>query len=132
MKKLLILTFSILIVHSAFADQENNDNNQAANAKTTTLTTTQLPSDYQQFRYRLLNYHTGSSGIPSTNYNGGDDYTMLYVAGGIVIGTTSFILINGKNEYTGEFFGATNTGMLVGGIISSATLVTKYFIDKTK
>lgn len=130
MKRLIILTFSILIMHSAFADKRNNGNiQQVANAKTTSLRTTQLPSNYKQFQYQFLNHNTESHGIQSTNYRGEDDYTMLYVAGGITIATTSFILINGNNKYTGDF-GAANTGMLIGGSVSTILLVTKYFIDK--
>ena len=129
MKRLIILTFSILIMHTAFADKGNND--AMPNAATTKpVSLTQLPSNYQQFQYHLLNHNTKGNGIQSTNFNGGsDDYTVLYVAGGIAVVTTSFILLNGKNEYTGDF-GPSNRGMLIGGSISTAVLVTKYFIDK--
>ena len=130
MKRFLILTFGILIMHSAFADKGINDAQiLSKNKEKTSLTKTNLPSNYQDFKYLLLNHNTKRNAIPAVNYRGGDDYTMLYVAGGIAIVTTSFIMINGKNKYTGDF-GTTNTGMLIGGSISTATLVTKFFIDK--
>ncbi|MGM0497569.1 MAG: hypothetical protein ACQESJ_06600 [Bacteroidota bacterium] len=130
MKRLIILTFGILIMHTAFAGNENYESiANDANEKNTSSTTTQLPSNYEQFQYRFLNQNTGTNGVQSINFNGGDDYTVLYVAGGIAILTTSFIMLNGNNEYTGEF-GAANTGILIGGSVSSAVLITKFFIDK--
>jgi len=130
MKRLLILTFGILIMHSAFADKSSDNAPILHDVEgNTSLTKTNLPENYQDFKYLLLNHNTKRSAIPAANYRGGDDYTMLYVAGGIAIATTSFILINGKNEYSGDF-GTANTGMLIGGSISTATLLTKFFIDK--
>ena len=130
MKRLLILTFGILIMHSAFADKSSDNALILSDfEENTSLTKPNLPSNYQDFKYRLLNYHTKKSAIPAVNYRGGSDYTMLYVAGGIAAVTTSFILINGNNKYTGEF-GSANTGMLIGGSISTATLLAKFFIDK--
>jgi len=130
MKRLLILTFGILIMHSAFADKSSDNAPILPDVEgNTSLTKTNLPENYQDFKYLLLNHNTKRSAIPAANYRGGDDYTMLYVAGGIAIATTSFILINGKNEYSGDF-GTANTGMLIGGSISTATILTKFFIDK--
>jgi hypothetical protein len=71
-----------------------------------------------------------ASGIPAANYRGRDDYTMLYVAGGSLVLTAGFILLNGENEYTGEFFDEANTGMLIGGGVSALVFTTKFFIDK--
>jgi len=130
MKKLTLLILSILFTHTVFADNEKNvAPSQPEKANTTSFSESNLPLNYQQFKHQLLSRNAESSAIPAANYRGSDDYTMLYVAGGIAVVTTSFILLNGNNKYTGDF-GTANTGMLIGGSISTATLLTKFFIDK--
>ena len=131
MKKLTLLILSILFTYTVFADnKENVVTLQPEKGSTTSFSESNLPLNYQQFKHRLLSRDAEKSAMPpAANYRGGDDYTVLYVAGGIAVVTTGFILLNGNNKYTGEF-GPANRGMLIGGSISSAVLVTKYFIDK--
>ena len=130
MKKLTLLILSILFTYTVFADNgENVVTIQPEKENTASFSKSNLPLNYQQFKHQLLSRDAEKSAIPAANYRGGDDYTVLYVAGGIAVVTTGFILLNGNNKYTGEF-GSANTGMLIGGSISSAVLVTKYFIDK--
>jgi hypothetical protein len=131
MKKLTILIISIFFMLPASAE---NDKNKTATGNTDEVTISsdkpQLPTNYQHFKYQLLNQNMKASGIPAANYRGRDDYTMLYVAGGSLVLTAGFILLNGENEYTGEFFDEANTGMLIGGGVSALVFTTKFFIDK--
>jgi len=131
MKKITILILSLLFVFPAIAD--NDKNNQASkntNEVKSSVGKTQLPSNYQHFKYQLVNKNMKGNGIPAANYRGGDDYTMLYVAGGTLVVTAGFMFLNGKNDYTGEFLDEANTGIMVGGSISALVFTAKYFIDK--
>jgi hypothetical protein len=131
MKKLIILIFCLLFVLPAAADNDDHhtaDNNTSK--ATSSFTEAELPSNYQHFKHRVLNQNAKGPVIPAANYRGGDDYTMLYVAGGTLVVTAGFMFLNGKNDYTGDFMDEANTGILVGGSFSAIVFTTKYFIDK--
>jgi hypothetical protein len=131
MKKLIILIISLLFVLPAIADNDqDNMSSVNTNEVTSKIGQTQLPSNYQHFKYQLLNTNVKGTGIPAANYRGRDDYTMLYVAGGALVITGGFLLLNGKNEYSGEFLDESNTGILVGGGVSALVFTAKFFIDK--
>jgi len=132
MKKLILLFLSIMFMHCAFAD-EDNDNISNGSTATPSQTTahSKLPANYQYFKHCLLEHNTRKQGIPASNYQGGDDFIPLYIAGGILAVTAGFVLINGKDEYTGKL-GEANTGIIIGGGVSTVVLTSKFFIDKLR
>lgn len=133
MKKLTIFIISLLFVLPAPADDgEHKQASNTTNEETSIAGKTKLPSNYQHFKYHVLNKNAKGPAIPAANFRGGDDYTMLYVAGGTLVVTAGFIFLNGKNEYTGELWSETNTGILVGGGVSAIVFTSKYFIDKLR
>ena len=130
MKKLILLFLSIMFMHCAFADGDNN-NTSNDNESTTSQTEaySKLPANYQYFKHCLLDHNTRKQGIPVSNYRGGDDYIPLFIAGGILVATAGFVLINGKDEYTGKL-GEANTGIIIGGGVSAIVITSKFFIEK--
>jgi len=91
----------------------------------------QLPEHYHNFKHRFLCLEKTQNNLPAANIRGQKDYTMLYVAGGILVATSTFVFINGYNSKEG-YFSSSNTGMIIGGSLSSVLFITKYFVDQSK
>jgi len=90
----------------------------------------ELPASYQQFKHQfLLNGNIPENAAPFRSYRGNDDFTMLYVAGGLLALTGGLAYANGNNHPDG-FFAPDNTGLIIGGSLSSAILLTKYLVDR--
>jgi hypothetical protein len=90
-----------------------------------------LPRNYQQFKHNLA-YMNISHNKPSIiNFGRRTDYTMLYVAGGILVATSSFVLING-NTGNQDYFSSSNIGVMIGGGISTVIFLTKFFLDQNR
>ena len=93
-------------------------------------TTKDLPASYQQFKHQFLrNGDIAENARPFSSFRGNDDFTMLYVAGGLFVLTGGLAYLNGYNHSDG-FFSPDNTGLIVGGSISGVILLTKYFVDR--
>lgn len=90
-----------------------------------------LPQNYHLFKHRFLGLEKTQSTIPAANFRRQNDYTMLYVAGGILVATSTFIFINGYNSKEG-YFSSSNTGIIIGGSLSSILFITKYYVDQNK
>lgn len=130
MKKFILSFFSLFFIQFAFA----------ANGNKTTLTDKENHSDnliqqhtiarnYQLFKYEFLNQETMPTGIPSANYRGRTDNTMLYVAGGMAVITTALVVLS-ANSGDSDGLGDAGTGILIGGGLSTAIITTKFFVDK--
>jgi len=90
----------------------------------------EMPANYQQFKHRFLkNHDLQGQPLPAANYRGQDDYTMLYVSGGLLAVTGGMAYLNSSMN-DGGFFSSNNTGLLIGGSFSAVVFVTKYFIDR--
>jgi hypothetical protein len=130
LKKYCVLIFLSIISLTSFAD--NKDNNDKNINQKSIQTSNIAPKNYQQLKYSLLNLNQASPNrVPKRNYQSGDDYLMLYVAGGVVVATAATVLLNGTSEYE-DGLGQTNTGIIIGGSMMAALIVTKYFVDKTR
>ena len=116
---LLFLTSSVFAAQSATPEGIN----QAGTGK-------DLPASYQQFKHQfLLNGNPSENARPFRSFKGTDDFTMLYVAGGLFVLTGGLAYVNGYNHSDG-FFAPDNTGLIIGGSLSTAILLTKYFVDR--
>jgi len=90
----------------------------------------ELPASYQQFKHQFLhNQESQGQPLPVANYKGQDDYTMLYVAGGLLAVTGGMAYLNSSLNEEG-FFSTNNTGLLIGGGFSATVFITKYLIDR--
>jgi hypothetical protein len=123
MKKWSLLL--LFLISSAYAAQcstiEGNGQPEAA---------LDLPASYQQFKHQfLLNENMPENARPFSSFKGNDDFTMLYVAGGLFVITGGLAYANGYNHSDG-FFSPDNTGLIIGGSLSTAILLTKFFIDR--
>ncbi len=132
MKKLILIFLTVFLSINSYSNYFNsmtpdNDPDAEKNQKVQ-----QIPKNYQQLKFQALNYNDTKPAVPINNYRrGGDDYMMLYVAGGVVVLSSAFVLINGKSEY-GDGLGAANTGIIIGGSVSAALITTKFFIDRAR
>ncbi len=129
MKKLLLLSILFLFCANAFG--EKNAETENITTETTYSPENNLPGNYQQFKLTLLNLDRNSKRVPKNNYQQGDDYLMLYVAGGLVVVTAAIVLLNGKSEFE-QGLGQTNTGLIIGGGVMTTLITTKYFIDQNR
>ena len=89
-----------------------------------------LPENYQQFKYQMLRLNNKQNQPPIFNFNRGTDFTMLYVAGGLLAVTSTFLFLNGYNN-EGGYFTESNTGILIGGGFSTTIFITKFIMDNT-
>jgi hypothetical protein len=116
---LLFLISSALAVQSATPEGANQPE-----------TGKELPASYQQFKHQfLLNENMSENARPFRSFRSDDDFTMLYVAGGLLVLTGGLAYANGYNHSDG-FFTPDNTGLIVGGSVSTAILLTKFFVDR--
>jgi hypothetical protein len=129
MKKLLLISFLFMLCANAFG--ENNAEAEGLSNKTTYSLENNLPNNYQQFKLSLLNLDLNTKRVPKNNYQRGDDYLMLYVAGGIVVVTAAIVLLNGSSEFE-QGLGQADTGLIIGGGVMTALITTKYFVDQTR
>ena len=130
-KKAFILFLLFSINYTILAD-EGNKNDNLNTEETSAIVDNSIPQNYQQLKYALLNFNgTSQQKIPRNNYRAGDDYLMLYVAGGVLVVTAAIVLINGTDEYSNGL-GQANTGIIIGGGVMSGLIVTKYFVDKNR
>lgn len=123
MKKFFIIALLLIITAPAFAEPLRDG---IAGEETQT----EMPENYQQFKQQFLNTsrHSGNH-IPAQNFRGQSDYTMLYVAGGLLAVTGGLAYLNANQNNSG-FFSSDNTGMLIGGGFSATIFLTKYFVDR--
>jgi len=123
MKNCLIFLLMLTLVGPARAATATDDTFAAS-------LTDELPESYQQFKHQFLqNPEVQGQPLPIANYRGQDDYTMLYVAGGLLVTTGGMAYLNSSLN-DGGFFSSSNTGLLIGGSFSAAVFITKYFIDR--
>lgn len=123
MKNCLIFVLMFILVVPAWAGS-------APDGKPAAPLVDELPASYQQFKHQFLhNQERQGQPLPVSNYKGQDDYTMLYVAGGLLAVTGGMAYLNSSMN-DGGFFSSNNTGLLIGGSFSATIFITKYFIDR--
>ncbi len=124
MKHCLILLFLICSTAPVWAGSTlgNNDSKQVPH---------HLPENYQQFKHHFLHQSTEDMQKPLSvgQFRGQDDYTMLYVSGGIVAITGGLAYLNSLRN-NGGVFATGNAGILIGGGISATVFLAKYFVDR--
>lgn len=123
MKKIFVIALLILIAAPGFTEplREGVPDKRPQ---------TEMPESYQQFKHQFLNTSRNfGNPIPAQNFRGGDDYTMLYVAGGLLAVTGGLAYLN-SSQNGGGFFSSDNTGMLIGGGFSATVFLTKFFVDR--
>jgi hypothetical protein len=90
-----------------------------------------LPGSYQQLKHQMLRLTNEKKQPPIFNFRRGTDFTMLYVAGGLLAATSTFVLLNGYRSEQG-YFSESNTGVIIGGGFSTTLFITKFIIDNTR
>ncbi|MDA3779854.1 MAG: hypothetical protein PF487_06500 [Bacteroidales bacterium] len=129
MQQLSIILLLIIININCFADGRSSTS--AIDNKSETKTHKKQLANYQQFKSDFANIDFAkSSDFSNIGRGRGNDNLMLYVAGGIALGTTTLVLINNPDNAVMPNAKQANTGVIVGGIIATGMIVTKYFIDK--
>lgn len=93
------------------------------------ITAELLPSNYQQFKHQLVHLNSNQNNPPVFNFRRGTDFTILYVAGGLLLATSTFAYLNGQKSGEG-YFSKPNAGIIIGGGISTGVLITKFFLDQ--
>ncbi|MEA3318196.1 MAG: hypothetical protein U9R54_09585, partial [Bacteroidota bacterium] len=89
--------------------------------------------NYQKFKSDFTNINLSKTNDFSHIGRGrSDNKLMLYVAGGIALGTTSLVLINKPGNSAMENPQQANTGVIIGGVIATGMIITKYFLDKNR
>ena len=122
MRRFTIIIIFIAISITCFSEE---------NTTTSTTNNIEQKANYQQFKRQFANINFASSNDFSHIGRGRkDDKLMLYVAGGIALGTTTLVLINNPDNAAMPNIKQANIGVIVGGIIATGMIVTKYFIDK--
>ena len=89
----------------------------------------QLPKNYQQFKHQFMFHSNMGDQASMPSYRGNDDFTMLYVTGGLVVITGTLAYLNGRSNSNG-FFSPDNTGLIVVGSISAGIVLTKFLVDR--
>lgn len=122
MKKFTIIILFIAISTTCFSEE---------NTTTSTTNNIEQKANYQQFKNQFANINFASSNdFSHIGRRRKDDKLMLYVAGGIVLSSTTLVLINNPDKTAMPNAKQANIGVIVGGIIATGMIVTKYFIDK--
>jgi len=89
-----------------------------------------LPASYQQFKHQfLVSGNMSQNSVPFRRFKGNNDFTMLYVAGGLLVVTGGLAYLNGHNHPEG-FFTPDNTGLIIGGSFSAIILAVKHLADQ--
>lgn len=123
MKNCLLFALMLILGAPVLAGSAATDDPSAPGAD-------QLPASYQQFKHQFMhNHESQGQPLPVANYKGQDDYTMLYVAGGLLAVTGGMAYLNSSLN-DGGFFSTNNTGLLIGGGFSATIFITKYLIDR--
>ncbi|MBS3769213.1 MAG: hypothetical protein V5A47_13680 [Bacteroidales bacterium] len=125
---LILLLFFLCTNIGRGAQNSLTDENKGHYAPNT-ISAESLPENYQLFKHQLIHLNKKQNNPPIFNFRRGTDFTMLYVAGGLLLATSTFVLVNGYNNEDG-YFSQTNTGVIIGGSISTAVLITKFFLDQ--
>ena len=125
----LILLLFFLCTNIGRGAQNNLTDENKGHYASNTISAESLPENYQLFKHQLIHLNKKQNNPPIFNFRRGTDFTMLYVAGGLLLATSTFVLVNGYNNEDG-YFSQTNTGVIIGGSISTAVLITKFFLDQ--
>lgn len=130
MKRILSLLIILLIAYSKSYSFEPS--HPALKEKPNTQNIL-LQGNYQQFRTEFANYKEFEQhDFSNIKAKGKDDYFILYVAGGLVVATTTLILTNSGENLTVTTKSEANLGIAAGGFIATGMVLTKYFIDQSR
>lgn len=118
----LVLVFAVLLSNATtpielFSNKENKPKD--------------MPSiHYQQFKQQVINLNTyENKSLLATQVNK-DDYLMLYVAGGLTVGTVVLAATVNTDNFPSNSPTEIRLGIIAGGLIIDALILTKYFIEK--
>jgi len=127
MKKLGIVLVLLIVSCYTLKAMPDGDEQSALNN-----TQTEVQS-YQQFKMAFATLNDNLQDRKPAAYAmpyRSEDYTMLYVAGGIVVASVALILLNNPNNYESNSVGEVNSGIAIGGGIAAGMFTTKFFLDK--
>ena len=134
MRKFIIIIICLLFVKVSYSLNPNELNNKLLLTNNNlSETKIELSSNYQQFKFQLINLESG-------NYHDFSHYKrrkknnnlMLYVAGGLAVATATLILTNNPENFTSNSTSGVNLGIAAGGTIACGMIVAKFFIDKSR
>ncbi len=131
MKKFVLVIPMILMFTNASTGATNDFPGKSGHYSRDQIHTEVLPENYQQFKYQMLHLNNKQNQPPIFNFKKGTDLTILYVAGGLLAATSTFVFLNGSKSKEG-YFSESNTGVIIGGGFSTAIFITKFFIDNTR
>src|SRR6056297_239366 len=130
MKRILTL---LLMLFIAISESYSFEPSHPALKEKPNSQTLMLQGNYQQFRTEFSNYkELEQHDFSNITARGKDDYFMLYVAGGLVVATTTLILTNSGENLTTTTKSEANLGIAAGGFVATGMILTKYFIDRSR
>ncbi|MFP4621268.1 MAG: hypothetical protein ACLFM7_08145 [Bacteroidales bacterium] len=125
---ILAITLLLFLATICMGEQSNFPEN-SSHGHENQITAKSLPANYQQLKHRMLRLDSKQNGFQFPGSFDQSDLTMLYVSGGLLLATSTFVFLNGYKSEEG-YFSRSNAGVIIGGGISAAVLITKFIIDE--